>query len=396
MKKTLLVIGGGIAGLNAAKAARDADGDWDISILELENLNTYTRTRIPHYISGEAELKEIMPYDDEWYKKNNINLIKDIKVNKIDTKEKKVLTDKGIYSYDSLVIALGSSPSVPSLNGVEKGNIITIRTIQDAEIAINLAKKSKNCTIIGGGLLGLEMAWSIMQLGCKVNVIVRGGRLLPKQTDDIASSLLFTALQSKGMNIYLNGVPDCFLGEDSVTGLRLKDGTIVDSDFVIISAGVKANVSALEGIGLDIGKAVKVDDYMRTNLENIYAAGDVAEYGGKSYCIWPIASSQGKVAGSNAVGKKIQYEDMKPYTQLKIPGISLFTIGDIFCEECKELQELNNEENKYMKFLLKDGKIKGAIIFGDASLVMNVKKAVEGNKQLGDVRSMAELISLLR
>ena len=394
MQKKILIIGAGIAGLNAAKSAREVDNNCSITILELENTNTYIRTRIPHYISGEANLKEMMPYNDEWYVKNNLKLIKGIEVTSIDTNSKEVISNKGKFSYDSLIIASGAQPFQPPIKGVELSNIISIRSIYDADVAKNLSSKAKTCTIIGGGLLGLEMAWAISCLGCEVNIIEYNDRLLPRQTDHTASSLLFEALKKKGINVYLNAQTDEFIGKDVVDGVKLKDGRVIETDFVILSTGVRANISPFNDAGLDIGKAIKVDEYMKTNIEDVYAAGDAAEFNGNNYCIWPIAVSQGKIAGSNASGKQLAYEDMRPHTQLKIPGITLFTIGDIFCEDCTVFEELDKDKNRYLKFFLKDNRISGAIVFGDASLTLKVKKSVENKAQFPGKLTIEELIAL--
>ena len=393
MSKKLLIIGGGIAGLSAAKSAREADIDCDITIFERGSSNTYIRTRIPHYISGETSLKEMMPYNDEWYSKNNINLIKNIEVIKLNADGKEIITDKGSFFYDALIIASGAQPFSPPIKGVELANVISIRSIEDADNARRLSLKSKTCTVIGGGLLGLEMAWSINQLGCKVNIIEHNDRLLPRQTDHAASSLLFEALSNKGMNIYLNSQTEEFIGKTIVEGVKLKDGKIIETDFVILSTGVRASIGPFKDAGLDIGRAITVNELMETNVENIYAAGDAAEFDGNNYCIWPIAMSQGKVAGSNAAGKRLEYEDMKPFTQLKIHGIALFTIGNIFAEDCDVLEEFNKDDRKYVKFFVKDNIIIGAVVFGDAALPSKVKKAVENKVRLSlDKFSIEELI----
>lgn len=395
MEKKILVIGAGIAGLNAAKSAREADEDCRITILESGNFNTYTRTRIPHYISGESSLKDLTTYGDDWYVKNRINLIKETRATGIDVDKKMVLTDKGNYHYDSLVIAAGASPFKPNVKGVDLKNIFTIRTIHDADNVINKSKVCRTCTVIGGGLLGLEIAYSIRQRGCEVNVIERNDRLLPRQSDSIASSLLLDALKTKGINVYLKGETEEFIGDNEVSAVRLKDGRVINTDFVILSMGVRANIEPFCNTGLEMGKAIKVDKYMRTNIEDIYAAGDVAEYNGNNYCIWPIAISQGKVAGRNAAGMVTEYEDIKPHTQLKIPGITLFTIGNIFCQDGEAIQQFDKDNGKYIKFFLKDGLIVGAIVFGDASLPNKVRKAVESKKEFKDISDIEKLLNSL-
>lgn len=394
MGKNIVIVGAGIAGLNAAKAARDNDENCNIMLLGNENTNTYTRTRIPHYISGEATLNEIMPYNDQWYINNKIIYLKNTKVIDISVTSKKVVTDTDSYSYDSLVLASGSSPFKPPIKGVNLDNVLTIRTIKDADVVKEIAKIGKICTVIGGGLLGLEIAWSIKQLGCDVNIIEHNPRLLPKQTDEKCSALLLDSIEEKGIKVYLDAKTEEFIGKEKIQQVKLKDGRIIDTDFVILSTGVRPNVSAFLNAGLDMGRAIKVNEYMETNIDGIYAAGDVAEYNGKNFSIWPISVSQGKIAGSNAAGKHITYDDMKPHTQLKIKGISLFTIGDIFCENCNIFSFLDRESKKYIKFLLKDNTITGAIIFGEPSLSIKVKKAVE-NRTVLSIHSSSDNIDEL-
>lgn len=395
MDKKILIIGAGIAGLNASKSAREADKDCNITILEMGSLNTYTRTRIPHYISGEASYKDMTPYGDDWYINNRINLIKNTKVTRIDIDNKVVYTDKISYQYDKLIITIGASPFKPPIKDIHLKNILTLRTIHDADNVISLGKKTRACTIIGGGLLGLEIAYSIKQLGCEVNVVEINDRLLPRQSDNIASSLLLDALKSKGLNVYLNGETEEFCGDDVIERVKLKDGRVIETDFAILSMGVRANIEPFKNSGLDIGRAIKVDEYMRTNIEDIYAAGDAAEYKGTNFCIWPIAIAQGKAAGSNAAGKPTVYDDIRPHTQLKIPGITLFTIGNIFSEDSDVFQRFDKENGKYIKFLLKDGIIEGAIVFGEASLPNKVRKAVENKKKFINISNIDQLLESL-
>lgn len=398
MGKNIVIVGAGIAGLNAAKAARDGDMNCNITLLGLENTNTYTRTRIPHYISGEATLNEMLPYNDQWYINNRITFLKNTKVINIDAISKKVYTNKDSFSYDSLVLASGSSPFKPSIKGIELGNVLTIRTIEDADVVKKLSRQGKRCTVIGGGLLGLEIAWSIKQRGCDVSIIEHNPRLLPRQADEECSALLLDSIEEKEIKVYLDAETEEFIGKEKIQQVKLKDGRIIDTDFAILSTGVRPNVSAFLNVGLDIGRAIKVNEYMETNIDGIYAAGDVAEYNGKNFSIWPISVSQGKIAGSNAAGKHITYDNMKPHTQLKIKGISVFTIGDIFCEDCNVFHFLDKESKKYIKFLLKDNIITGAIIFGEPSLSMKVKKAVENHTLLllptssGDIDELIKLL----
>ena len=398
MGRRIVVAGGGIAGLNAAKAAREQDPDSSIIILEEGAMNTYVRTRLPDYISGEASYKELFPYDDSWYNANNITIRKNTRVTGIDTSKKTIFTDAGLLEFDALVITLGSSGNVSPIPGADMENCFPVRSLPDADKIRKLSGRDRTCTIIGGGLLGLEMAWAIRQLDCDVNVIDHSPRLLSKQIDEQGAALLLNAISSKGIQVFLNAQVQEIVGSSKAEYVKLKDGTAIKSDFVILSTGVKANIQPFASSGLNIGRSIAVDEHMKTNIEGIFAAGDIAEYNGKNFSIWPIAVAQGKVVGNNAGGGQLEYAETKPFTSLKIKGITMFSIGDVFAEDSIAIAELDTENGRYAKLLIKDDIITAAIVFGDPSLPMKIKKAAEQKAKLPVARdniSIKELIEKL-
>jgi len=398
MRRKIIIAGGGIAGLNAAKAAREKDPDCNVIMLEEGDSNTYVRTRLPDYISGEASYKELFPYSDSWYEANKISFHKNTRITGVDTVQKTVATSMGPLDFDALVIALGSSGNVPPIPGATLDNCFTVRTVHDADKIRGLSGKDKTCTIIGGGLLGLEMAWAIRQLGCSINIIETAPRLLPKQSDEHCSELLLKAISEKGMKLFLNAQIREVGGNGRVEYVRLKDGVDIPSDFVILSTGVKANIQPFAASGINIGRSITVDEHMKTSADGIYAAGDVAEYNGRNFSIWPIAIAQGKVAGCNAAGGSIVYDEINPFTSLKIKGITMFSIGDILSEDSEVIAELDKKTGRYVKLLIKEDAITGAIVFGDSTLPLKVKKAVEQRSKLPSDRSrlgVKELIERL-
>ncbi|MFZ5352917.1 MAG: NAD(P)/FAD-dependent oxidoreductase [Bacillota bacterium] len=387
--KKLLIIGGGIAGLNAAKTAREADNECEIIILESDNTNTYIRTRLPEYISGEIDKASLFPYSDEWYKDNRIKLINNHVVTAVDVLRRVVLTSRESFQYDSLVIAAGSNPFKPDISGIRKANIFSVRTIEDSELVRKLALSEERtvCTIIGGGLLGLEMAWAVKQLGCNVNVVEYGSRLLPRQMDELGSGLLLDAIKAKGINVYLNAQTEEFIGHKEVEAVRFKNGAVLKTDFVLLSTGVRANIAPYAGI-VNTEKAIVIDDFCETSVPGIYAAGDAAQHEESNFCIWPVAIAQGKVAGHNAVSfgsssyKRIRYNSFQPFTNLKIKGITAFSIGDIADENCEILHSYNEEAKKYIKLYIRNCVIVAAIVFGDSTTTLKIKKAVDQKKPI--------------
>ena len=377
MSRNVLIAGAGIAGLNAAKAARDNDPDCIINMIEQSSNNTYTRTRLPEYISGEIDSKTLFAYNDDWYKNNRINLIKDTKILDLNTADKIIITEKNNYSFDSLVITTGSISNVPKLPGIDLKNVFSIRTINDADSIKNFPNNNATCSIIGGGLLGLEIAWSIKQLGFNVNILDHNNRLLSKQIDEKCSQLLLDSITAKGINVFLNASTKVLTGTEKVESIQLADNREIPTDIVVFSAGVTSFVSPFTSSGITIEKAICVDNKMKTNIDGIYAAGDVASFNGKNYSLWTIAMAQGKIAGANAVGKNVEYVEISPFTNLKIKGISVFSIGNVFDKECSEVFSLDEDQNKYIKLLIKDNIISAGMSFGEPSVVLKIKKAVE-------------------
>ncbi|MHB1394520.1 MAG: NAD(P)/FAD-dependent oxidoreductase [Clostridia bacterium] len=395
MHRRIVIAGGGIAGLNAAKAAREQDTDCSIIILDEGDKNTYIRTRLPDYISGEASYQELFPYDDAWYGRNKLTTYKNTKVAGIDVSKKTISTTMGLLEFDCLVIALGSSGNIPPIPGVDLENCFSVRTLADADKIKRLSDKGKACTILGGGLLGLEMAWAIKQLGCEINIIEHNSRLLSRQIDEQGAALLHKAISDKGIKLYLNADVQEVAGSGKLEYVKLKDGTEIQSDFVILSTGVKANTQPFITSGINIGRSIVVDGHMQTNVEGIYAAGDIAEYNGKNFSIWPIAVAQGKVAGNNAAGGAMEYAEINPYTSLKIKGITMFSIGDVFSADSMVANELDLEANRYIKLFIKDDIISGAIVFGDSSLPTKIRKAVEQKTKLPAVIDNINITELI-
>jgi nitrite reductase (NADH) large subunit len=176
------------------------------------------------------------------------------------------------------------------------------------------------------------------------------------------------------------------------------DGTEIKTDFAILSTGVRANTQPFASSGINMSRAISVNEHMKTSTDGIYAAGDIAEYNGKNFSIWPIAIAQGKVAGNNAAGGAIEYDDINPFTSLKIKGITMFSIGDVFSSDSMVKTELDMEANRYIKLFIKDDSISGAIVYGDPSLPTKIKKAVEQKTKLPatwDSINIKELIETL-
>lgn len=378
-----VIIGNGMAGLSAAKEIRNLDKNGSITIISSEEYLTYYRLKLSHYISKTFEDKELLIYKEDWYRKNNIEVILEKIVENIDTDKKQIKLDDGkIVTYDKLLLANGSKPFVPPITGKFKEGVFALRTLKDLKYIKNYFEKCEDITVIGGGLLGLEAAWAIKQLEKKVNVVEFFPYLLPRQLDKEMADIVSKKLSDSGLKLYFDTAAEEILGEVKAEGLKFKDGGQIKTDAILFSAGIRPNIDLVRETSIEFDKGVKVDSYLKTNIEDVYAAGDIAEVNGIVLGLWTAATEQGKIAGANMTGENKEYKIPEPFTTLSIGDISLFSIGNV--KDYTEVLKHDEGENHFRLFVA-DNKLVGGILLGDISKMNSVKKAVNGNMDISDL-----------
>ena len=278
-KTKYLIIGNGIAGLSATKEIKKNDPQGSITIVSNEEFLTYYRLKLTKSLSKNVDAKELIINDQLWYDENNINVILSKIVEKIDIENKLVVLDnsKEIH-YENLLIATGARPFVPPIHGKFKEGVFALRTIKDLLYIKEYLKDKKRVTIIGGGLLGLEAAWALKELGMIVSIIEFAPYLLPRQLDKELGDKLMKKLEQMGMRVYLASTAEEILGESKATGILINSGEIVKSDAILVSSGIRPNLNLVSDTAIDFDKGIKVDSNLKTNIDNVYAAGDVVEY----------------------------------------------------------------------------------------------------------------------
>lgn len=375
-----VIIGNGIAALQAAENIRKNDGESKITMISREKYNTYYRVKLSHLLGQQFDLGKLYVKPDQWYKDNNIDVLLKRNVLSVDTDKKIVKLDDGsILTYDVLIVASGSHSFVPPVKGNDKKGVYAVRSLDDVEKLNEYINGKKRGVVVGGGLLGLEAAWSLGQTGYDMTVIEFFPRLLPKQSDEEGSRIIEKIIENSGINLVLGAEVEEIIG-DPVDGVMLKNGIKIDADFVIFSAGVRPNLDAIKDSGIKINKGIVVDDFMKTNVDDVYAAGDVAEHNGKIYGLWTVALAQGRTAGLNAVGIKTVYKEVPPSSTLKVTGVDVFSSGDIFDEAAVSYRY--KDGNTYYKLFVKENKLIGAILIGDISYSTKVKKAIDSGLDL--------------
>jgi nitrite reductase (NADH) large subunit len=387
--KRYLIIGNGVAGARAAVKIREADQKGEIHIFTEEAYPFYYRVRFPEYVAGEVTIQNLTIHTKEWYQSKEIGIHLEEGVTEVNTAKKEVTSQKGKrYPYDLLLMATGGNAFIPPIKGTEKKGVFTLRTMKDAIGMKEFSGGVKQAILIGAGLVGLETGGALLKRGIKVAVIEYNPRILPRQVDPEGAKILQGKMESMGFSFFLNGQSEEILGKETVEGLRLKDGRIVDGQMVIVSAGVKPNVKLAQAIGLETKNGILVNDRLEAKIEGIFAAGDVAEHRGRVYGIWPAAQRQGETAGVNMAGGSILYEGTVVSNTLKVVGIDLTASGDIDAEgklECVVKSE--KEKNIYRKVIFKEDKIVGCILLGNIKGNSDILNAIEKQVNVKDLKS---------
>ena len=385
-----IIIGNGVAGTEAAKAIRRNDNLSEIKIFSQDHYPFYSRPRLPELLAKEVNTEDIFVHNYEWYNKNKIQLFLNCTVKHIDPKNQKItLKDTSCFTYSKLLLATGSSSVLPPIDGINTPEgAFTLRTVEDALIITKRASLTRTATLIGGGLLGLEAGNGLRKLGLSVTVVEIFDRLLPRQLDSEGSVILQKQMEEMGLKFLLGAQSKSIKESGHTKIVELKDGSIVESNFILVSAGIKPNITLAREAGIAVNKGIIVNDRMETDLTNIYAAGDAAEYNGRMYGIWPAAQRQGVITGINMSGGKEVYKGTVPSTTLKVAGIHLTSMGDIAAEDktIEQIKVADPSKNIYKKLFLKDGKIVGAILLGETKNAAEITQLMENKTDVGNYK----------
>lgn len=392
-EEKIVIIGAGGAGMSAAAEIRKRDKTSDLTIVSKEDVKGYYRPQLSKMLSNQSITIESMEIKkDKWFAENNVKLLLNKLVAKIDTEDSKVLMQDGQkLEYTKLIIASGAEVFVPPFPGKDKEGVFTLRYARDGKAIKEYAKGKKTAVVIGGGVLGLEIANELNNLGLNVTVIEMADRILPRQLDEDASGVLEKIVKKAGITFKKSVGTKEITGDNSAEGILLDNGETVDTDLIVVSTGVKANSSIADDCGIDIKRAIVVNNKMETSFPGVYACGDCAEYNGINYALWSEAIEQGKTAGINLSGGNYVYETIVPSTTLNAFGSKIFSIGDVGSNpEVKYEVYEDYDGDNFKKLYFVDSIIAGGILIGDTSKTAALS---DGFKKSKKMEEMIETIS---
>ncbi|MBF0316747.1 MAG: NAD(P)/FAD-dependent oxidoreductase [Nitrospirae bacterium] len=396
----IVIVGGGIAGVSAAEAARKTSAQAEITLISKEPYLPYYRINLTRYLAGEVSNKELAIHPADWYKEKNIDILLGMELSGIDLGNKTLtMADGSRQPYDKLILTVGSQPFVPAITGADKSNVTVLRTMDDAEFLLNNCQGRTRCVCIGGGLLGLETAGALSKRGVEVTLLEGYNWLLPRQLNQKAGDILQRHI-SKDFTIH-NGVKTReIVGDQRAKAVMLDNGAEIATDMVIVTTGVRSNTDLAGKAGLKVNNGIIVDDNMRTSDPDVYAAGDAAEHKGIIYGTWVSSMSQGSIAGTNAAGQNTEFIGIPRSNMLKVLGYDMFSIGEINPTGDDEVIEGELDDGNYYYFMFRGNLMAGAILLGSIKLSAVVKKAIEKkvdcSKLLKADKDILDVISFLK
>ncbi len=389
-KKRLIVVGNGMAGMACLNEILKHEPDLDVTVLSEEPYFNYNRILLSSVLAGEKSLDDITLSPEEWYRQHHISLCLGSAASELDVRSKKITTNAGIVlEYDLLLLATGSNPFIPPIDGMKKEGVVTFRNVADTNAILEACKTAKRAVVIGGGLLGLEAGRGIANHGVHVTMVHLMDRLMDMQLDAVGGQFLKREIEKMGIDVLLNKNTAEIMGGSRVEGVRFKDGQVIQADLVVVACGIRPNVELAKKAGITVNRGIVVNDFMETSDPSIFAVGECAEHSGKVYGLVAPLYDQGRVLAARITGHEtLPYQGSVLATKLKVMGIELFSAGDYKAEEAdKEVISYQDHGfGVYKKLVIHHERVIGAILIGDASDANRFLEMIRKGDRVGENR----------
>ncbi|MBD3858468.1 NAD(P)/FAD-dependent oxidoreductase [Bacillus sp. 28A-2] len=369
-KRKLVFIGNGMASMKCIEQIVQKQPErFSITIIGKEKHLAYNRIKLSSILQKSESLSQIELKEKEWYTKHGIKMYRGETVVHIDTKRKSIMTDvRRNIPYDKLVIATGSSPYFLPIQGVSKKGVYAFRTIDDYEAICADSMRYQRAAVIGGGVLGVEVAAGLQIAGLETTIVHHTEWLMQRQLDETAAGLLQQQLTRKGIQVKINAHTLACLGGERVEGVLLKNGDIVDADLVVFTTGIRPNIQLAKNHGIHTRKAIVVNDVMQTNVPNIYAIGECAEHKGVVHGLVQPIYEQASVLAKHLLDEEISQAPHHIYsTKLKANDMLIYSAGWIENRTpyTSVVTYLDEEQEVYKKFVFEHEALKGFLLVGE-------------------------------
>ncbi|MEM2851520.1 MAG: FAD-dependent oxidoreductase, partial [Candidatus Bathyarchaeia archaeon] len=333
-----VIIGGSVGGIGATEAIREIDPIGTVAVISEEPFPQYSRPMIADFLCGEATLERMKYRDDFFWDKNNVQKSTGKKAVSINLNDKYVeLEDGDKVNFEKLLIATGGKPFLPKIDGLDKDGVSTFVTFSDAERLVAKITSHKTAVVVGGGLIGVSAAEALMKRGVKVTIVEFKDRILNLILDATAAGIVEEAIKRAGVDIITGQTVKRILGRSDsdgiVGGVVLTNDETIPCDLVIIAIGVIPRTELIMGTDIKVNRGVVVDRFMRTNVPEVYACGDVAEIydftigENRQLPLFPLAHECGKIAGYNMAGKKLEHSGGTAMSALSYFNTHIISVG---------------------------------------------------------------------
>jgi len=362
-----------------AKILRDQGSDVEIAVYSDEKYHYYPRPNLIDYLAGSLSWDRLFPFKNSWYEEKEIAVHLGQAVTRIHPLDRQVeLQDGRTEDYDRLLLANGAQSSFPPIKGLEKKGVFSLRSLDDCLALSDEVNKFGRVTILGGGLLGLEIARAFNTRGADVDVIEYFDRLLWRQLDIEGSALLKSQIEAMGIRVKCGMACIEVEGKRRVSSLSFKSGVSLPAELVVIAAGIRPDIDLAQAAGLETDRGVVVDRYLRTSVSTVYAAGDLIQHQGRIYGIIPASFDQARAAAHNLMGEERAYEGTIPSNTLKVLGLTVTSLGLVNPDEGthEEIRFLDREAGIYKKIVLEDKHLVGAIWMGTKKGASKIAKLI--------------------
>ncbi|WP_440905516.1 nitrite reductase large subunit NirB [Catenovulum sp. SX2] len=390
-KQKIIVVGNGMVGHKFIEnMIEHPDYDqYEVVTFSEEPRLAYDRVQLSYYFAGKT-VDELMLTSPDYYDENGVRFIVSDKVVNIDHANKKVVTASGREeSYDKLILATGSYPFVPPIPGKDQEHCLVYRTIEDLEGMTASAKVSKVGVVVGGGLLGLEAANALKNLGLETHVVEFAPRLMAVQLDEGGGQLLRSKIEALGVSVHTEkNTTEIVAGETCRYRMNFADGSHIETDVILFSAGIRPQDELARQFDIEIGPrgGIVIDNNCLTSAKDVYAIGECALWDGKIFGLVAPGYNMAKVAVSHITGGDLAFEGADMSTKLKLLGVDVASIGDAQARTpgCLSYTYSDGHAGVYKRLVVSadNKKVIGAVLVGDVEAYGNLLQMMLGDIEI--------------